>query len=199
MIYVLLSGDFPRLFCRRRDTDLRFCQLNALNGEAIADDHHRDLLPLELKRRLVNAIAIYMKYTSPLAYDAETGMELVEHHIMHQCIPALLDKEISSFDIENIFWLINEYKTLGEHFITLARLYYFISQLDNVKIKRLLCGLSWAKIVPVLVRGLTLGIRDHDMFVKNSFRQILALRENQREQERTHQHQQLQQQHNNSH
>lgn len=179
--------DFPRLFCRRSDADLRFCQLNAFTGEAIMDVHHDNLPPEILKRRFINALCIYTKYACPIVMEAESGMMLLENHMMYQCIPLKSANELSTHDIENIFWLLNEYKRAGNMNISLRRLYMFIHEMQNIKIVRLSFGLSWAKITPVIIRAMVLATRDHDAYVKNSLRRVLIQMEdnmnNNREQE----------------
>lgn len=180
-----MLDDFPKLYVRRSDADLRLCQLNTLTGEAIADDHHRNLTPDQLRRRFINGLNLYSKYSSPiLGYESEAGMSLMEHHIIQQCLPALNTKEISTHDIENIWWFMNEYKQAGNDYIALRRLYFFIHEIQDVKIVRLLNGISWAKIVPILIRAMVFAARDHDVFLKKSLRRVLMQREEQRMRQR---------------
>lgn len=166
--------DFPRLYARRCDTDLRFCQLNPLTGEATPDEHHQIITPSTLKRRFINALLIYNRYTTAIPHEAPAAMDLVQHHLLVQCIPSLSAKEISPLDVENAFWLINEYKKTGHNFISLHQFFGFI---DNLSANKIIClreTMSWAKLTPVLIRAIVQSVREYDTYVKNCFRQILA-------------------------
>lgn len=138
--------DFPKLYARRCDTNIRFCQLNPFDGEAIMDVDYAFMLPARIKSKLMNALMIYSRYTSPLAMDAITRIDILEDAVLQQSIPFKLGRELSSTDVEDLFWFINEYKRkMGYQFISPHYLYDFVSKMENSKIHRLKVGMSWAK------------------------------------------------------
>lgn len=199
--FFFLSENFPKLYARRCDTDVRFCQLNPLNGEAILEESHAFLLPSQLKLKFMNALMIYNRYTSPIAMDSITRIDILEDAVLNQSVPFKVGKELSSSDIENIFWLLNEYKrSVGndslhrQQFITPHQLYDFIIKMESAKIHRLKMGMSWAKIAPVIMRGMTQAMHDSEFLMKSSFRRVLQVQETQRAQHQRRRQQEQQQQ-----
>lgn len=149
IVFILIQNWWPSQIARRSDTDIRFCQIDPTNSEALEDMHHHNIPPATLKRWFINALLIYNRYTIVLAYEAPASMELVQHHLLLQLLPSITRKESSSIDVENAFWLMNEYNKHGRNFITLEQLFAFLHQITGNQIIRLR-GKFWSIHLPKL-------------------------------------------------